>query len=63
MSDISAGQPTPSFRLPSLAELGALIKRGDIALAVGVLTILVVLILPLPPLRSASRQSEAGQIL
>ncbi|HEU4662053.1 MAG TPA: flagellar biosynthesis protein FlhA [Pseudolabrys sp.] len=50
MSDISAGQPTPSFRLPSLAELGALIKRGDIALAVGVLTILVVLILPLPPL-------------
>ncbi len=50
MSDISAAQPTRSFRLPSLAELGTFIKRGDIALAVGVLTILVVLILPLPPL-------------
>src|SRR5262249_6571140 len=30
-------------------ELGALFKRGDIALAIGVMTILVVLILPLPP--------------
>ncbi|HEX5507761.1 MAG TPA: flagellar biosynthesis protein FlhA [Pseudolabrys sp.] len=49
MSDISAAQPTSSFRLPSLAEVGTFIKRGDIALAVGVLTILVVLILPLPP--------------
>jgi flagellar biosynthesis protein FlhA len=36
--------------LPSLAEIGALLRRGDIALAVGVLVILVVLILPLPPL-------------
>jgi flagellar biosynthesis protein FlhA len=30
--------------------VGAFMKRGDIGLAVGVLTILVVLILPLPPL-------------
>ncbi len=30
--------------------MGAMLKRGDIALAVGVLTILVVLILPLPPM-------------
>ncbi|HET7848499.1 MAG TPA: flagellar biosynthesis protein FlhA [Pseudolabrys sp.] len=50
MSDVSAAQPATSFRLPSLAEVGTFIKRGDIALAIGVLTILVVLILPLPPL-------------
>jgi flagellar biosynthesis protein FlhA len=34
--------------LSGLGSLGAMLKRGDIALAVGVLTILVVLILPLP---------------
>src|SRR5690242_12542699 len=50
MSDVSAAQPPHTFRLPSLAEFGSFIKRGDIALAIGVLTILVVLILPLPPL-------------
>jgi flagellar biosynthesis protein FlhA len=53
MSDVSAAQPTQGvggIRLPSLGELGALFKRGDIALAIGVMTILVVLILPLPPL-------------
>ena len=35
---------------PRATRFGALLKRGDIALAIGVLTILVVLILPLPPL-------------
>jgi flagellar biosynthesis protein FlhA len=53
MSDVSAAQPTQGvggIKLPSFSELGALLKRGDIALAVGVMTILVVLILPLPPL-------------
>src|SRR5689334_752362 len=52
MSDISA-VPTSgvsAIKLPGLGELGAFMKRGDIALAIGVLTILVVLILPLPPL-------------
>jgi flagellar biosynthesis protein FlhA len=34
--------------LPSLSDIGNIIKRGDIALALGILTILVVLILPLP---------------
>src|SRR5258708_33688544 len=33
---------------PSLGEIGRILKRGDLALAFGVLTILVVLILPLP---------------
>lgn len=50
MSDITAATTTSGFKLPGLGEIGAFLKRGDIALAVGVLTILVVLILPLPPI-------------
>src|SRR5919106_824000 len=54
MSDISAAaspaSATRGITLPGLGDLGALMKRGDLALAFGVLTILVVLILPLPPL-------------
>jgi flagellar biosynthesis protein FlhA len=45
-----AGARAGGFRLPSLGEIVTLLRRGDIALAVGILTILVVLILPLPPL-------------
>jgi flagellar biosynthesis protein FlhA len=49
MTDVTAA-PSPvaapgRFRL---AEFGEMLKRGDIALAIGVMTILVVLILPLP---------------
>ncbi|MCK9908707.1 flagellar biosynthesis protein FlhA [Microbacteriaceae bacterium K1510] len=52
MSDITAAPASAGngFKLPSLGEISAFLKRGDIALAVGVLAILVVLILPLPPL-------------
>jgi len=50
MTDVTAGQSAGGFKLPRLAEIGAILRRGDIGLAVGVLTILVVLILPLPPL-------------
>jgi len=53
MSDITTAQPTRAIgnvQLPTFGEVGAFFRRGDIALAVGVLTILVVLILPLPPL-------------
>jgi flagellar biosynthesis protein FlhA len=52
MSDITAAptSATGGIKLPGLGEIGAFFKRGDIGLAVGVLTILVVLILPLPPL-------------
>ncbi len=49
MSDISAASPRGHFRLPALSDLSQIAKRGDLLLAVGVLTILVVLILPLPP--------------
>jgi flagellar biosynthesis protein FlhA len=50
MSDVSAARSISSIKLPSLGEIGGFLKRGDIGLAVGVLTILVVLILPLPPI-------------
>jgi flagellar biosynthesis protein FlhA len=53
MSDVtaaSAAEPTGSIKLPRIAEIGAFLRRGDLGLAIGVLTILVVLILPLPPL-------------
>ena len=38
------------FTLPNLGEIGSILKRGDLALAIGVMAILVVLILPLPPI-------------
>src|SRR5215510_3259979 len=57
MSDVTAAGPTGASTPPSggfafakLANIGAMLKRGDIVLAICVLTILVVLILPLPPL-------------
>src|SRR5436853_4628504 len=50
MSDVTAAQGARLglIRL-RLGEIADVLKRGDIALAVGVMTILVVLILPLPP--------------
>src|SRR5476649_398675 len=50
MVDITAGQDGASSGtvFPSLGEIGNILKRGDLALAFGILTILVVLILPLP---------------
>jgi flagellar biosynthesis protein FlhA len=45
----AAHKGKPGFGLPNLGDLGSLLKRGDIALAIGVMAILVVLILPLPP--------------
>src|SRR3954465_14667963 len=57
MSDVTAAGPAPAaaastggFELPSIGAIGTMLKRGDLALAIGVLTILVVLILPLPPI-------------
>src|SRR5947208_3453662 len=47
MTDVTAASAT-GFRLPGIGGLGALFKRGDLALAIGVMAILVVLLLPLP---------------
>src|SRR5215813_3426743 len=48
MSDGAGGGQAGSFALPMLGDFGSMLKRGDIALAIGVMAILVVLILPLP---------------
>src|SRR3954451_19851051 len=49
MSDVTADRAEQQGSgFPSLSDIGTLLKRGDLALAVGILTILVVLILPLP---------------
>src|ERR1700680_3883932 len=50
MVDVTAGQggAAPGTGFPSFSEIGTILKRGDLALAFGILTILVVLILPLP---------------
>ena len=50
MVDVTAGQGagTPGTGFPTSATSAHILKRGDIALALGILTILVVLILPLP---------------
>jgi flagellar biosynthesis protein FlhA len=49
VAEVTTAAHTPGFRLPTLGDLSAIVKRGDIALAIGVVIILVVLILPLPP--------------
>src|SRR5437763_1003757 len=50
MTDVTAGRQSAAARSwVRLGELATVLKRGDIALAIGVMTILVVLILPLPP--------------
>jgi flagellar biosynthesis protein FlhA len=48
MVDVTAGQGAEAPSGFSLAEIGNILKRGDIALALGIMTILVVLIMPLP---------------
>jgi len=50
MVDVTAGHGTGTAGggFPSLGAIGNILKRGDLALAFGVLIILVVLIMPLP---------------
>jgi len=51
MTDATSAQGGDgSSTLTRLADLGTMLRRSDIALAVGMMAILVVLILPLPPL-------------
>jgi flagellar biosynthesis protein FlhA len=53
MVDVTAGLgAAPGTGLPSLNDIGRILRRGDLALAFGILTILVVLILPLPSIVS-----------
>jgi flagellar biosynthesis protein FlhA len=48
MSDAGAGKAA-GLSIPSPADIAGMLKRGDLGLAFGVLAILVILILPLPP--------------
>ncbi len=50
MSDIAATSTRGRFVLPALSDIAAFAKRGDLMMAIGVMTILVVLIMPLSPL-------------
>jgi flagellar biosynthesis protein FlhA len=53
MTDVTAAEAAPrggpKFTFPPLSDFTAALKRGDLLLAIGVMTILVILILPLPP--------------
>src|SRR5436853_4910103 len=47
----ASASPSPAgFNLAGLLHVGGIVRRSEISLALGVLTILVVLILPLPPI-------------
>ncbi len=48
MADVSTAAPASGFGL-NLATLQDILKRSDLALAIGIMAILVVLLLPLPP--------------
>ncbi len=50
MVDVTAERSPALSGIPSFTDIGVMLKRGDLALAFGILTILVVLILPLPPI-------------
>ena len=49
MSESHPSAPVRAVALPALSDLTALLRRGDLGLALAVLAILVVLVLPLPP--------------
>ena len=54
MTDTTVATTVPAAAaksgLPSFAQIGQMLRRGDLALALVVLAILIVLILPLPPI-------------
>ncbi|MBS0473304.1 MAG: flagellar biosynthesis protein FlhA [Proteobacteria bacterium] len=50
MSDVSAANPAPTGNFNfSIGQIADILKRSDLALAIGIMAILVVLLLPLPP--------------
>ncbi len=49
MTDTTTAQGGEATALSRLADFGTMLRRSDIALAVGMMAILVILILPLPP--------------
>ena len=50
MADLSAPGPSSGFKFPSIGTIGKTVGTSDIGLALGIMAIIVVLILPMPPL-------------
>ncbi len=50
MTDLPAGRPRPAFKIPTASSVFDLLRSGDIALAAGVMGLIVILIVPMPPL-------------
>ena len=51
MTDLpTSGAARPAFKIPSAASVFDLLRSGDIALAMGVMGLIVILIVPMPPL-------------
>jgi len=50
MADLSAPGPGAGRKMPSFGDMGRAIRGADMGLAVGVMGIIVILIVPLPPL-------------
>ena len=48
MTDVTAAGPAPAFAGFNVGRLQEYLKRSDLALAIGIMAILIVLILPLP---------------
>jgi flagellar biosynthesis protein FlhA len=49
MTDSPTGRAQGSFKIPSAGAVVDLLRSGDIALAAGVMSLIVILIVPLPP--------------
>ena len=49
MTDVPSGKQ-PGFSLPSIAKVIETLRSGDIALATGVMALIVILIVPMPPI-------------
>lgn len=50
MTDITSSPTRPGFKLPSVKSILDMLRSGDIALATGVMGLIVILIVPLPAL-------------
>ena len=50
MTDLPAGRIRPPFKIPTGASVVDMLRSGDIALATGVMGLIVILIVPMPPL-------------
>ena len=50
MSDIPTGRVRAPFKIPTATSVFDMLRSGDIALATGVMGLIVILIVPLPPL-------------